>query len=317
MDHQLPATVLLFVFCNLPTGQLRQFHYVNLTMTWSNAQQYCRANYTDLATFNSMNEISSLNRPALSTSVAWIGLNDDPKGWMGVMASDANSWRWSATGAPSTTGYQSWATGEPNDQYIEYCVIMGNNGLWADVPCNALFSFVCYSAKTQTYVYVRSALTWSDARNYCRVNFNDLPTIDNSVDNENIRSKIPSAVWIGLYRLAWKWSDGSSSSFTNWQSGKPDNKPTNNQYCVAENNQHQWYDDVCQNKYAFICQEDLKEYMTVKIKLQTSADMTDPATNGQLIQKLDAELQSIGVTYITVKWISQPWKLDASRFSVH
>ncbi|XP_055359194.1 C-type lectin domain family 17, member A-like [Betta splendens] len=142
----LPVTALLLAVCCIPPSNLlRQFHYVNLTMTWSNAQQYCRANYTDLATFNSMNEISSLNRPALSTSVAWIGLNDDPKGWMGVMASDANSWRWSATGAPSTTGYQSWLIDEPNDKYIEYCVTMNSNGFWNDLSCNTSSSFICFT----------------------------------------------------------------------------------------------------------------------------------------------------------------------------
>uniref|UniRef100_A0A7N6AYQ1 C-type lectin domain-containing protein n=1 Tax=Anabas testudineus TaxID=64144 RepID=A0A7N6AYQ1_ANATE len=105
---------------------LRQFHYVNLKMTWTNPQQHCRAKYTDLATIRSMDEISTLNRSVLNAS------------WRGIMGSDSNSWRWSATGATSRTGYQSWNSGEPNDKYVEYCGLMGANGFWNDYTCEDL-----------------------------------------------------------------------------------------------------------------------------------------------------------------------------------
>lgn len=63
------------------------------------------------------------------------------------MSKDANSWRWSATGATSRTGYESFYSGEPNNQYIEYCGMMYNNGLWNDKSCNTLNSFICYTGK--------------------------------------------------------------------------------------------------------------------------------------------------------------------------
>uniref|UniRef100_A0A3B4TNI4 C-type lectin domain-containing protein n=1 Tax=Seriola dumerili TaxID=41447 RepID=A0A3B4TNI4_SERDU len=77
--------------------RLYEFHYVNLSMNWNEAQRYCRENYTDLVTIESADDLTRLNRPSLGTLWSWIGLTDDPKSWKGVMGNDSNSWRWSAT----------------------------------------------------------------------------------------------------------------------------------------------------------------------------------------------------------------------------
>lgn len=117
-------------------------------MSWSSAQQYCKDKYTyGLATIKSIEDIKKLNRWAVGTSVAWIGLNDDPNSWRGFMTSDANSWRWSSTGETNLNGYQAWDVFEPNNRYREYCVQMESTGYWNDFDCGSLKPFICYTGK--------------------------------------------------------------------------------------------------------------------------------------------------------------------------
>lgn len=136
-----------FSFSSCSRFPLRKYYYINTLMTWNDAQHYCREKYTDLATFESVDDIKRL-KPDFSYSWAWIGLKDDPKSWKGVMGNDTNSWRWSATSKTSKTGYNNWKGGDPNSGGgKENCVIMGSTRGWHDVSCQSLRSFVCYTGK--------------------------------------------------------------------------------------------------------------------------------------------------------------------------
>ncbi|XP_026173583.1 macrophage mannose receptor 1-like [Mastacembelus armatus] len=280
MDHKVFIVFIHFVFSVPSSYLLRHYHYVNLKMTWANAQQYCRAKYTDLAIFKNMNQVNRLNRPNLDTALAWIGLRDDPTFWMGVMSSGTNSWRWSATGNTSATGYQNWlSVTAPNEK---------------------------------SYVFISPPLTWANALNYCRLYYTDLAIIESADENIKVRNKIPFGyeVWIGLYRDAWTWADNSRSLFTNWPTGEPNNAFTS-QYCVAETALHQWNDENCQNMYAFIChQDDVLQTTVAKMKIQTSANMADPAINAQLLQQIGEVLNSQGLTGLKLQWKIQPMKLE-------
>ena len=87
-----------------------------------------------------------MDRPQLRSQNAWIGLNDDPQSWKKIMGHDDNSWRWSATGETSTTGYQFWHEVQPDNYETEYCVQM-KFGKWGDESCESTFHFVCYTGK--------------------------------------------------------------------------------------------------------------------------------------------------------------------------
>lgn len=87
-----------------------------------------------------------------------------------------------------------------------------------------------------------TTLTWLQSRALLKI-------------QRSFKKKSPSGgVWIGLYREPWTWSDNSNSLFRNWPSGKPNNADFYD-FCVCEYSQHQWTDDDCALKKAFICEE--------------------------------------------------------------
>ncbi|KAF4085427.1 hypothetical protein AMELA_G00118750, partial [Ameiurus melas] len=64
-----------------------KYYLINQGKTWSDAQAYCRATYTDLAIIKSNDDMVQLQNEAQIqqfSSSAWIGLYND-----------INSWRWS------------------------------------------------------------------------------------------------------------------------------------------------------------------------------------------------------------------------------
>uniref|UniRef100_A0A3B4UCE2 C-type lectin domain-containing protein n=1 Tax=Seriola dumerili TaxID=41447 RepID=A0A3B4UCE2_SERDU len=107
-------------------------------LTWTEAQHYCREKHTDLVTIESFHDISRLNRQISGTEWSWIGLNDDPKSWKGVMA----------TGETSETDYHNWYPNEPNNKRgHQKCVFAYRDGRWLDEICQRKLSFVCFNGK--------------------------------------------------------------------------------------------------------------------------------------------------------------------------
>lgn len=115
-------------------------------MTWTDAQHYCRVKHTDLATIESMEDISRLNRPTLETPNTWIGLSDYPESWKGKIGSDANSWKWSAIDETNTTSYQNWKVGQPNNVHGNL-ICVSTDGNWNDEGCHLKRYFICYNGE--------------------------------------------------------------------------------------------------------------------------------------------------------------------------
>uniref|UniRef100_A0A667WDL9 C-type lectin domain-containing protein n=1 Tax=Myripristis murdjan TaxID=586833 RepID=A0A667WDL9_9TELE len=99
------------------------------------------------------------------------------------------------------------------------------------------------------WILVNERKTWSDAQSYCRQRYTDLASIRNLAENEEIRGLINDTSWIGLFRDAWKWSDGSTMSFSKWA----DNHPSEgDKHCVASH-LGKWLDYSCSNRFYFVC----------------------------------------------------------------
>ncbi|XP_044210009.1 secretory phospholipase A2 receptor-like isoform X2 [Thunnus albacares] len=103
-----------------------RFIYVKTLMTWTDAQRYCRANYTDLASVRNSTENEEIRR--LVDNYAWIGLYRE-------------SWKWSDGQRMQMTSFSSWNWGQP-DKIIDSCVTT-THSKWNARLCNNTYAFVC------------------------------------------------------------------------------------------------------------------------------------------------------------------------------
>ncbi|KAL3975083.1 hypothetical protein ACER0C_023709 [Sarotherodon galilaeus] len=123
---------VLHTLCSDIRGLNVTFSFINNSMTWMEAQSYCRANYTDLASVRNMSENQKAKELVPAGQKVWIGLFRD-------------SWKWTDG---SNSSFRHWNTNEPNNNVKnETCVAanFGSAGLWEDWNCDRMTAFVCYS----------------------------------------------------------------------------------------------------------------------------------------------------------------------------
>uniref|UniRef100_A0A8C9X782 C-type lectin domain-containing protein n=1 Tax=Sander lucioperca TaxID=283035 RepID=A0A8C9X782_SANLU len=127
--------------CSFFVSELYEYHFINESKTWSEAQSYCRQHYTDLATVSNMADTKRLHGSAQNQDGAWIGLYC-------IYTKSINTWRWSLPGEEYKESTSKWSNGEPNDNGNdpENCVLMRNHG-WFDVPCTHKCKFMCYDGE--------------------------------------------------------------------------------------------------------------------------------------------------------------------------
>uniref|UniRef100_A0A8C6LL62 C-type lectin domain-containing protein n=1 Tax=Nothobranchius furzeri TaxID=105023 RepID=A0A8C6LL62_NOTFU len=127
-----PAVGLYFPLCHL-SGCLqvcdlqlvRQFRYISLYKTWSDAQTYCRDQFSDLATIqNIANNTQAQHLAGISNF--WIGLFN-------------GSWKWSqeeSQGVPFSTWFTNWGFSQPQSGD---CVVINSLGFWFSHNCEELY----------------------------------------------------------------------------------------------------------------------------------------------------------------------------------
>lgn len=123
---------------------------MNISKTWAEAQDYCRAYFTDLATVDNKDEMDNLTSSVTDTynGSAWIGLYDN-----------LTSWKWSLEDSEfygdGDREYRNWDNFttfnflQPNnDGGQQLCVEMLNNSFWNDRTCDSYkIQFICYDGK--------------------------------------------------------------------------------------------------------------------------------------------------------------------------
>ncbi|XP_050949051.1 C-type mannose receptor 2-like [Labeo rohita] len=306
----------------------RQYHFVNESKTWTEAQRYCRQNYTDLATIDNMEEMNRLYKTVRGTyyGKAWIGLYDD-----------MNSWRWSLDNTTLDGGFKSWYVQQPVDAGGQsLCVYMSYHwGIWSEASCYYTLPFVCYDGRpnaTERYVVIYYNKNWTEAQSYCREHHTDLVSIRNETENHRVQSLIFDyyTVWIGLYRTR-SWSDQSNSSFSNWRTGQPDNAGYS-EYCTAVSfrDSGSWTDENCNTALPFICYSALASFCQYHFvnesKTWTEAqrycrqNYTDLATIENM-EEMNRLINTVNGSYNDSAWIglyddvnSWRWSLEDNDF---
>ncbi|KAM9407692.1 putative C-type lectin domain family 20 member A isoform 1-T1 [Salvelinus alpinus] len=316
METLLYLTLLISGFYT-HSSCLHQYHLITNLMTWTNAQRYCRENYTDLATVDDMED---LNR--LITSVS------DHNLWyrIGLKKGDSMKWHWSLADRrfyrEGETGFRNWDTGTPQNGN---CVLMSTAGLWHNTSCDDQHHFICYDGKQDNnlrYVLIQENKTWIYAQGYCRHYHTDLVSVRNQTENTEIEKKISLRglpVWIGLFQDSWRWSDQSDSSFRNWW---PESFSTDQSFICTMMSSHpsysKWYNNPCDTTTPFICygpavetpEKPQLKRQVVRMKVSPkdqNLNFSDSAVQDSILQDIRNKLKEQGLPAgIKVTWKKQP-----------
>ncbi|KAF7710822.1 hypothetical protein HF521_009694, partial [Silurus meridionalis] len=219
----------------------RLYHAVRYLKTWPDAQRYCRARFTDLATVDSVNDVYSVKN---QVDLSYTGLL-----WVGIQRSVSTNWSWSM-GDESQANYFNWAAGNPSGS--GQCV-SNTNAVWSNTDCQTLLYFVCFSESTG-YIMVIINKTWQDAQSYCRSTYTDLARIRSPWEQTQVNNVVRRwvSVWIGLFLDNWQWSDQWSRRFRNWALGPPSDG-TGDCAAVVAGNYGRWMSDSCTTLHPFVC----------------------------------------------------------------
>ncbi|KAI2662899.1 Macrophage mannose receptor 1 [Labeo rohita] len=289
--HRMLLTALLVGFIRVPWCFSRRYYIIDEFKNWTEAQDYCRKHYYDLATFDNKEEHNQVVQTLVSggyTNSFWIGLYDD-----------RYSWRWS-NGEKNMT-YTNWAAHEPDSyQSKEACTMIYYTGFWYDQTCEQSLSVLCYNEKKN----------WRDALNYCRLYHTDVAMIGNQDENTKLKlllniNKLVEA-YIGLYRDTWKWSDQSSSVFSAWMLSEPNNYG-GVEFCgqLTLPNE-QWADASCSKTLRFVCGT-AKKIQILRINIQSALNLYVSDFNSTILQQLQQKLRNLGLPSNTkLTWRTQP-----------
>ncbi|XP_063738588.1 uncharacterized protein LOC134863804 [Eleginops maclovinus] len=191
-----------FFYCHEKHGDQFNYTFVPQSKSWMEAQQYCRSEFDDLATFINISDLhSDINEQDFEV---WTGLHRE-----------GETWRWST----GLSDYRNWASNEMGNNTD--CVSISSLGKkMATQNCSTRFPFVCLR---DNLFLVKENKTWREALDHCRA----LWPNDNSnfrfelfsvqpEDHDYVMNRVQEAdteeVWVGLRFLAghWVWVNGAS-----------------------------------------------------------------------------------------------------------
>nr|XP_055053955.1 putative C-type lectin domain family 20 member A [Misgurnus anguillicaudatus] len=238
----LLSFLLLAALSERVSALIRDHFYVDVNMTWFEAQTYCRTHYNDLSTFSSKQEYLGFLKTIGSKRFGWIGLYNE-KG--------------------NTFVYKQWSDGNPitytqlKSSILSYngqCVYVNSLGSWVVGDClKVLMPVFCY--RVPDLILVKENKSWEDALEYCRLHYIDLASLTSLTDlltAEKIVNTTAVNVWTSLRLLAglWFWINGDTLDS---QMSLP-SCPTSPNHCGARNFEAaRWEFRDCDEKLNFFC----------------------------------------------------------------
>uniref|UniRef100_A0A3B4EFK5 C-type lectin domain-containing protein n=2 Tax=Pygocentrus nattereri TaxID=42514 RepID=A0A3B4EFK5_PYGNA len=268
---------LISVLCSLSACAPHQYHLINETKSWTEAQRYCRETYVDLATVHSMDEMKELNKTLKNSSISGASV------WIGLQRGNTEKWTWSLADTKfykqGETEFRKWKTGKSDDSpnKDKDCAARYRDGFWHNEKCDKSqkYSFTCYDGVRDSYYSQRTQKSWSEAQRFCRERYTDLVSVRN--DSENSKFALSTPSWIGLFRDSWTWSDKSNSSFRHWTSDQP-NKHDRNENCTAVRTRGadfgQWEDLNCDRLNPFVCSGGTSQQLPVSTTVLPAGPMS-------------------------------------------
>ncbi|XP_076153199.1 C-type mannose receptor 2-like [Alosa pseudoharengus] len=294
MDHLLFITLLFSGLCSVSSRVVRRYHFVNEKKTWDKAQEYCRHEFTDLATAEDTDDMTAMTS---TVTVAY-----DNFLWIGLNKTTNYTWRWSVQDSRAysleETNFTSWGSGEPNDDggKEDCAVFKGSN--WNDASCKDKNDFICYNEgdhPNERYILIEDKKTWIEAQKYCREKHTDLASVRNQTENTIVNQTAEDkSVWIGLFKDYWKWSDQTTSLFRFWSPGIPNNGKGNEDCAATKPNENwEWGDRACTQKHPFFCYEECPNNLLLIRENKTWREALDYCNrnNMELVSASSSETQ--------------------------
>ena len=112
--------------------------------TWTEAQRYCKEEFTDLATIDNMTEMKMLNSTMNEAGAA--------DAWIGLKQGSSPKWQWSLADRDfyredeaEFRKLHSDGTNKKN------CAVMKGNGKWYNRQCSDTKPFICYDGEKPSY----------------------------------------------------------------------------------------------------------------------------------------------------------------------
>uniref|UniRef100_A0A8D0LBA3 Phospholipase A2 receptor 1 n=1 Tax=Sphenodon punctatus TaxID=8508 RepID=A0A8D0LBA3_SPHPU len=274
---------------NPDTQVCYQFNLLSI-LSWNKARVACQMQGADLLSLTDMTEqkyISDLSERLNTKGILlWIGLNQ---------LDEAAGWQWS-DGAPlALVNWRSNSTDRSLGKH--QCGVLNSKLQhdWQSYECESGLPYICkkylnstkhdtfdvwkyYPTHCETgwYPYNRNCYklhkeeeNWNDASLSCQTDNSTLISISSLADKHltyyllhcNLFTGKVTETWIGLKSnttpILFKWSDGSSVTFTNWHKQEPNVFQRTTQLCVsAQQSEGCWKVKRCEEIFFYICEKE-------------------------------------------------------------